>query len=136
MAPVEALDAAGRFRRVEQLFQRQAYPEAMPLIKALCDDDPKSAKYWGMFALVRLMRSADTAALQDVIDAVNQALRIDEDEPRALYAKALSYKRMGKEREALHYFKRTVSVEPANIDAAREVRLLSMRTADDKQTKR
>jgi hypothetical protein len=54
----------------------------------------------------------------------------------ALYTKALSYKRMGKDREAQHYFKRTVSVDPAHIEAAREIRLFALRNADEKKIKR
>lgn len=137
MAPVEVLDLAGKVKRVEQLCQRRSFDEALPIIRAVCAEAPNQAKHQGLLALVMLSRTTDTTAVsKEIVETVNHALRLDEDEPNALYAKALCYKRGGKEREAVHYFKRTVAVDPTNIDAAREVRLFSMRTQDDKKTKR
>lgn len=133
--PLEALDAQSKLRRIEQLFQRSAYDDALVIIRALVAEDRGSAGYQALFAYALLMKNPEGVA-KEVVDAVNVALRLDEDEPRALYTKALAYKRMGREREAVHYFKRTVEVEPGHIDAARELRLLTMRATDDKKPRR
>ena len=106
----------------------------MPIIRTLVDDDRKNAKYLGMLAYVLLGRtSAEGQIGKDIVDAVNQALRLDSDEVRALYTKARAYKRMGKEREALHYFKRTVAVDPNHLDATRELRLLLLRMSEKRK---
>jgi tetratricopeptide (TPR) repeat protein len=136
MAPPETLDVAGKIKRIEQLCQRAAFEEAWPVARALVEEAPNHAKHQGLLGYVALCRAADTVVPKDVIDAINVALRINEDEVIALYTKALAYKRMGKDRESLHYFKRTVAVEPGHIDAAREIRLFGLRQIDDKKTRR
>jgi tetratricopeptide (TPR) repeat protein len=82
---------------------------------------------------VLLGRTTDGQIGKDIVETVNLALRIDTDEIRALYTKARCYKRMGKEREALHYFKRTVAVEPNHLDATREIRLLLLRLSEKRK---
>jgi len=134
--PVEALDAPNKFKRVEQLCQRNAYEEALPIIRGLVEEDRRSAKYLGMLSHVLLGRSTDGTIAKDIVETVNQALRLDPDEPHALYTKARCYKRMGKEREALHYFRRTVVIEPNHIEASREVRLLLLRMNEKEKGKR
>ena len=122
-------------KRIEQLCARAQFDEAWTLMRAMVDEEPGSALYQGMLGFVALSRAPDTVP-KEVIDAVNVSLRINEDEVVALYTKALAYKRMGKDRESLHYFKRTVSVDPGHIDAAREIRLFGLRQPDEKKTKR
>jgi hypothetical protein len=131
---VETLDSAGKFKRVDQLCQRNAYDEALPIIRALVEEDRKNAKYLGMLAHVLLGRATtDSQIGKEIVETVNQALRLDSDEVRALYTKARCYKRMGKEREALHYFKRTVAVEPNHLEATREIRLLLLRLSEKRK---
>ena len=136
LAPTESLDPAGKLKRIEQLCQRSAFDEALPIIRGLLKDDPDNAAYQGQLGYLSLMSSTESNIPKAVFDAVNAALKLNDDEPTALYTKALAYKRMGKEREALHYFKRTVSVEPGHIDAARQVRLLGQKLAEEKKAKR
>jgi tetratricopeptide (TPR) repeat protein len=130
---LETLDASGKFKRVEQLCLRNAFDEALPIIRALVEEDRKNAKYLGMLSHVLLGRTTDGQIGKDIVETVNLALRIDTDEIRALYTKARCYKRMGKEREALHYFKRTVAVEPNHLDATREIRLLMLRLSEKRK---
>jgi tetratricopeptide (TPR) repeat protein len=131
---VSTLDAAGKIKRVELLCQRNQHEEALPIARALVEEDRKNPKYLGLLSHVLLGRLTGNDTIgKDIIDAVNQALRIDPDEVFALYTKARCYKRLGKEREALHYFKRTVAVEPNHLDAAREVRLLVLRMSEKRK---
>ena len=134
--PVEMLDAPGKLRRVEQLCQRHAYDEALPIIRDLIESDRKNATYLGVLSHVLLGRTTDNTIGKEIVETVNQALRIDPDQIQALYTKARCYKRMGKDREALHYFRRTAAVDPQHIDATREVRLLLLRMSEKKKEKR
>jgi hypothetical protein len=133
--PIEALDNAGRFRRVEQMVARNAFDEALPIIRALVEQERRNPSYLGLLASVLYGKGLEGTISKEIVDIVNQALRIHPDEVYSLYTKARCYKRMGKNREALHYFKRTVSVDPAHLEAAREVRLLMLRQ-NEKGTKR
>jgi tetratricopeptide (TPR) repeat protein len=131
--PIEDLDAAGRFRRVEAMLQRNAFDEALPIIRALVESERRNPSYLGLLASVLYGQGMEGTISKEIVDIVNQALRIHPDEVHALYTKARCYKRMGKTREALHYFKRTVAVDPAHLEAAREVRLLTLRQNDKKR---
>jgi tetratricopeptide (TPR) repeat protein len=133
--PLESLDAAGRYRRVEALCARSAFDEALPIIRALVESERRNPSYLGLLASVLYGQGIEGTISKEIVDTVNQALRIHPDEVHSLYTKARCYKRMGKLREALHYFKRTVTVEPTHLDAAREVRLLTLRQ-NEKTTKR
>jgi tetratricopeptide (TPR) repeat protein len=130
---VSTLDNDGKFRRVELLCQRNAWNDALPIIRSLLDEDKRNAKYLGMLSHVLYGRTTDANFPKELVDSVNQALRIDADEVHALYTKARCYKRLGKEREALHYFRRTLGVDPNHLDAAREARLLVSRLAERKK---
>jgi hypothetical protein len=131
---VSTLDSAAKFRRVELLCQRNAYDDALPIMRLLIEEDRKSAKYLGMLSHVLFGRTTTEEAIgKEIVDSVNQALRLDPDQVHALYTKARCYKRVGKEREALHYFRRTVAVDPSHLDAAREVRLLITRLAEKRK---
>ena len=130
---VDTLDADGKLKRVELLCQRNSFEDALPIIRGLVEEDRKNAKYLGMLSHVLLGRlGADATIGKEIIDAVNQALRLDPDQIHALYTKARCYKRLGKEREALHYFKRTVAVDPNHLEATREMRLLVLRMSEKK----
>jgi tetratricopeptide (TPR) repeat protein len=131
--PVESLDPAGKFRRVEALVARNAFDEALPIIRGLVESERRNPAYLGLLASVLYGQGVEGTISKEIVDTVNQALRIHPDEVNALYTKARCYKRMGKNREALHYFKRTASVDPAHLDAQREVRLLMLRQNDTKK---
>jgi tetratricopeptide (TPR) repeat protein len=133
--PLESLDAAGKYRRVEAMCTRGAFDEALPIIRALVESERRNPSYLGLLASVLYGQGIEGTISKEIVDIVNQALRIHPDEVHSLYTKARCYKRMGKIREALHYFKRTVTVDPAHLDAAREVRLLTLRQ-NEKGTKR
>ncbi|HET6334279.1 MAG TPA: hypothetical protein VFG30_13745 [Polyangiales bacterium] len=131
--PLDSLDPAGRFRRVEGMLARNAFDEALPIIRALVESERRNPSYLGLLASVLYGQGIEGTISKEIVETVNQALRIMPDEVHALYTKARCYKRMGKNREALHYFKRTVSVDPAHLEAAREVRLLTLRQNEKKR---
>jgi len=133
LADVESLDPDGKVRRVELLCQRAEYDEALVIARGLLETDRKNARYLGLLSHVLFGRATDTHVSKEIVEVVNQALRIDPDQIHALYTKARCYKRLGKEREALHYFRRTVAVDPTHLDAAREARLLVSRLSDKRK---
>ena len=130
--PVETLDNDGKYRRVQQLAARNAFDEALPIIRGLAEQERRNPAYLGLLASVLYGQGIEGTISKEIVDTVNQALRIHPDEVNELYNKARFYQRMGKNREALHYFRRTVAVDPAHLDAAREVRLLLLRQNDSK----
>src|SRR5207344_1250018 len=56
---ISTLDDAGRFQRVELLCQRNAYDEALPIMRGLLEHNRKDPKYLGMLSHVLYGRSTD-----------------------------------------------------------------------------
>lgn len=130
LSDLEGLDASGKLQRIELLCQRNAFHEALPYMRELLEEDRRNPKYLGLLAHVLYGRVSDTNWGKELVDCVNMALRSDPDEPYALFTKARCYKRMGREREALHYFRRLLAIDPDHMEAAREARLLASRLSD------
>jgi predicted TPR repeat methyltransferase len=68
-----------------------------------------------------------------IMEALDRALELHQDHERAHLCKAKMLQRMGRQTEAMRHFKRVVHINPNNVDAAREVRVASMR--EEKQEK-
>jgi tetratricopeptide (TPR) repeat protein len=65
--------------------------------------------------------------MQQITQALDRAIELHADHEKAQLYKAQLLKRLGRPQEALRHFKRVVSINPNNLDAAREVRVANMR---------
>jgi tetratricopeptide (TPR) repeat protein len=126
-APTEALDEAGKLRRAEQLTERRNFAEAMRIVDDLIACDPRNADCLGLRAWILYQQFTGNRPPRALLDAVDAALRVNEEQPRALYVKGLVFKRLGKQQDALRYFQRALDADPKNVEAEREVRLARMR---------
>jgi hypothetical protein len=125
--PVESLDEAGKLRRAEQLAERRNFVDAARIVDDLIACDPKNADSQAMRAWVLYQQFTGTRPPRPLLDAIENALRLNEEHPRALYIKGLIFKRIGKQNEALRYFQRALDANPQHIEAQRELRLAKMR---------
>jgi tetratricopeptide (TPR) repeat protein len=125
--PVETLDDAGKLRRAEQLAERRNFEEAARIADDLIRREPRNADFLALRALVLFQQFAGNKPSRALIEAIEAALRYNEEHPRALYLKGLVYKRMGREHDAVRFFQRTLDADPRHLDAQRELRLAKMR---------
>jgi tetratricopeptide (TPR) repeat protein len=125
--PVETLDDAGKWKRAEQLAERRNYAEATRIVDELIRHDAMNADYQALRAWILYQLFTGNKPSRPLIEAIEAALRLDEQHPRALYLKGLVYKRMGKENEAQRAFQRTLDADPHHLEAQRELRLAKMR---------
>jgi hypothetical protein len=125
--PVEMLDNEGKYRRAEQLAERRSFDDAMRILDELIARDATVADYQALRASILYQQFTGTQPSRSLHEAIERALRLNEAHPRALYIKALVLKRMGKEGEAIRYFKRTLEADPRHVEAKRELRLARMR---------
>jgi tetratricopeptide (TPR) repeat protein len=125
--PLESLDEAAKLRRAEQLAERRNYADATRIIDDLIACDPKNADFLAMRAYILYQQFAGGQPPRSLLDAIAAALRMNEEQPRALYVKGLVFKRIGKPHEALRYFQRALDADPHHIEAQRELRLARMR---------
>jgi hypothetical protein len=125
--PVEALDEAGKLRRAEQLAERRNFADAARIVDDLIACDPKNADSHAMRAWILYQQFTGARPARPLLDAIEGALRLDEEHPRALYVKGLIFKRIGKQKDAVRYFQRALDANPQHIEAQRELRLAKMR---------
>ena len=112
--PVEYLDELGKLRRAEQLATRRNFQEAERIVDDLIARDPSNADYHAMRALLCFTSSSAASGRRaPLLDAIERALRLNEEQPRALYVKGMVFKRMGKRHEAMRYFQRALDADPA-----------------------
>jgi tetratricopeptide (TPR) repeat protein len=132
----QILDAAMAFQKVEVLVRRRDYDQALELLERILAMHDKEADYHAMKAWILLQKHpTKDAPLERIIVSADAGLKIDPKHERANFCKALAFKRLGRENEALRYFRVTVEINPGNVEAAREVHLSEIRKQrDDKKT--
>jgi predicted Zn-dependent protease len=121
---------------IERLLRAREFDAALQLARRGVVDRPDRAAAHAMLGWALLQVDSTGPVSPELVDAVNRALRLDPEQPRGLYTKALAYRRMGREQDALRYFQRTARADPQHIDARRELRLAQMRGTTGKPTKK
>lgn len=134
--PLVAPTADHQEHAIERLLRARDFDGALLLARRAVADRPDRAAAHAMLGWVLLQVDPTGPVGQELVDAVNRALRLDPEHPRGLYTKALAYRRLGREQDALRYFQRTVRADPQHIDARRELRLAQMRGTVPKPTKK
>jgi tetratricopeptide (TPR) repeat protein len=123
------LETAMEYERVLVMARRHEYDHALELmtrILGVVNDDPE---YHAMYAWLLLQKFPGTdAPLQKMMDSVDKALAIHARHERANLLKAQILRRMGRQEEALQFFRIVAEINPRNVDAVREVRVATMRS--------
>jgi tetratricopeptide (TPR) repeat protein len=125
--PLEALDNDGKLRRAEKLIERRNFDEGMRIVDDLIARDATKADYHAVRAWALYEQFTGNQPPRSLIEAIERALRLNDEQPRALYLKGLVLKRIGKDAEAIRAFQRTLEADPRHIEAQRELRLAKMR---------
>lgn len=122
------LEATVEFQKAEVLMRRRDHAGARKHIEAALLMNPDEADYHAMLArvLFEQYEGAD-APLAQMLDEVNQAVLLAPKHDRAHYVRGLVLRRMGKEADAIRDFEKAAEMNPKNVEAQREVRLLRMR---------
>lgn len=125
--PFETLDNPGKLRRAEQLAEHRNFDEATRIVDGLIARDPGNADYLAMRAWLQYQLFVGNEPPKLLQDLIERSLRLNEQQPRALYLKGLVLKRMGRESDALRYFQQALDADPQHREAQRELRLAKMR---------
>lgn len=128
------LRAAMAFQKAEVLLRKGSLEEAEVEARRANDDDPEQAEYIALYAdiLSRKLERVKNASFEEVVKMVNKARKMQPDNIRVRLIRARVLKRAGDEEGALKEFRRVVSVQPHNVEAARELRLHELRKTDKK----
>ena len=133
---IAILTAAQEFEKANVLSNRGRFDEALESLDVVLELDPDQADHYALKAWVKLNVSppGDPAPLEEVLSLCDDALRraAKAYNERALYTKALTLKRLGKDDQAYACFRAVVENNPRHVEAAREMRLHEMRSRGGK----
>jgi tetratricopeptide (TPR) repeat protein len=125
----DVLESAMEYQKAEVLIRRRDYSGAMNLLRSALNKNPDESDVNALYAwLVHLMNPHDEGApFDDMLRALDRALRNNPRNERAHFYRGTILKRMKRDNEALKHFRAAVDINPRNVDAAREVRIAGMR---------
>lgn len=122
------LDSTVEFQKAEILVKRRDFPQAMQHLRDALAKNPDDPDYHALYGwLLHLMNPTEPAPFEEIVAALNRALTSNPNSDRAHYYLGVVYKRMKRDREAERHFRSAMQINPRNVEAAREVRLATMR---------
>lgn len=126
---ISTAEAALEFKKGEALLKTHNAAQAEVHLRKAVALAPERGEYAALLAFVRAKPNLDLGALRDLVKELDRVLAAEPTLERAVFYRAQLRRRAGMETEALQDFARAAELNPANIDAAREVRIHKMRTA-------
>jgi curved DNA-binding protein CbpA len=132
----QILDSAIAYERVLVFARKHLYDEALDLLHKILTITKDEPDYHAMHGWLLMQKhQGSDAPLQKITESLDRAIELHPEHEKAQLYKAQLLKRLGRHPEALRHYKRVVSINPNNLDAAREVRVANMREeAKDKTT--
>ncbi|MGB5366335.1 MAG: DnaJ domain-containing protein [Polyangiales bacterium] len=125
------VEAAINFQKVDVLVKRRRYDQALGICEAAMSVVRKEADYPAMKAWILLLR--DGVDEEETADEIRTLLRstfsINPDHVHGHFVRAHFLKRQGEHDKALKHFMKVARLDPNNLEAAREVRIGTMRHA-------
>jgi hypothetical protein len=125
----KVLQAATDHQKAEVMMKRGDLALAERFAASAAEGDPESSEYLSLLGWIRAQLTNDSASLLEPLKLLGTALQRDPKNDRALYYRGAVLKRLGQTAEAIRDFRAAAELNPKNVDAVREVRLHTMRTA-------
>ena len=123
------LGAATDFQKAEHFLKRGENKRAEELVRKALAADPEQPEYLAALAWLESMKveNQNEDSTMKCIGMLNEALKRNPKFEKAVFYRAMLYKRLGRDRDAMNDFRLSVDLNPRNIDSAREIRLHNMR---------
>ncbi|MET0387671.1 MAG: DnaJ domain-containing protein [Polyangiales bacterium] len=130
----QILDSAIAYERVQVFARKHQYDEALDVIQKILTITKDEPDYHAMHAWLLMHKfPGNDAPTTKIMEALDRALELHPEHEKAHASKGKMLQRLGRQAEALKHYRRVVAINPNNVDAAREVRVASMR--EEKQEK-
>ncbi len=126
----QVLEAATEFQKAEILMKRNPTDQQVfDLVKRAVSLDPEQVDYMALHAWLeaQLPQWQSKEKTAEKIAILDKCIQKNANCERAYFYRAMLYKRNDEPRKAIQDFKRVAEMNPRNLDAAREVRLYTMR---------
>ncbi|MEZ4223393.1 MAG: DnaJ domain-containing protein [Polyangiaceae bacterium] len=122
----KVMRAVTEYQKAEVLYKKRSLEAAEICARRAMEDDPEQADYVALYTVIASERRGD-GRMDDLIAALDGAIRREPQNERARFARAQIYKRMNRMDVAIRDFRWVAEQNPRNLDAVREVRLYQMR---------
>ncbi len=129
-AHVEETNAALEFQKAELFLKRRQYDVAEEHCQRAREAEPANADYVALLTWIAVERGGTNILaehLNEYVEALTLALKLNERCERAYSYRAQLYKRLNRPEKAHQDFKAVTEINPGNIDAAREMHLYKRR---------
>jgi curved DNA-binding protein CbpA len=128
----DVVEAALDYQKVDLFLRKKAFDDAIAILDRNIALSPGIADYPAKKAhALMLSRGTDDAGVRaQIVALLDRALGLDEKHEGAHFTKGQLLKKMGDSRGALVHFRAAVEANPHNIDAAREVRLSTLKKGE------
>jgi len=124
----QILDSAIAYERVQVFVRKHQYDEALDVLSKILLVTKDEPDYHAMYGWVLMHKHpGNDAPVNRIMEALDRAIELHESHEKAHVAKAKLLQRLGRPGDALRHYKKVVAINPNNVDAAREVRIASMR---------
>ncbi len=125
----DVVDASTEFQKAEVLLKRRDLSASEVHARRAFALDPEQSEHIALIAHLELQRTEEPIAIKALIEDLDRAISKNTRSVRALYYRALAYKKLGKSNDAMNDFRTVAELDPDHVDAAREVRLHQMRAS-------
>jgi curved DNA-binding protein CbpA len=124
----QILDSAIAYERVQVFARKHQYDDALEVLQKILTITKDEPDYHAMHASLLMQKfPGPDAPIGKIMESLDRALELYPNHERAQSCKAQMLKRQGRHAEALRHFRKVVSINPNNLEAAREVRVAHMR---------
>lgn len=123
------LDAASSFQKAEVFMKKKDFAQALKLSQEAYEADPTQADYVALYAWLQGTQRSEK--FEDLIELLDNALKENGDNVRALWYRSQLLKKSGDIKRAVKDFKQIIQLKPNHVEAKRELRVYSMRRRTD-----
>lgn len=125
------VEAAINFQKVDILVKRRRYDDALEICDKAMAVVRKEADYPAMKAWILMLKHGvdDEHVVDEIRKLLKLTFSINPDHVHGHFVRAHFLKRRGQHDKALKHFKKVAKLDPKNLEAAREVRVGTMRQA-------
>jgi tetratricopeptide (TPR) repeat protein len=131
----QILDSAIAYERVQVFARKRQFDDALELIQMILAVTKDEPDYHAMYGYILMNKfPSNDAPIVKIMESLDRALELHPEHERAHECKAKMLQRLGRPAEALKHFRRAAAINPNNVEAAREVRIATMREGQDKNS--
>lgn len=128
------IDADKLYQMAMVLMRQKKNEQAYEMIDEACQSCPTEGDYMAARAYLKMILEKETA--ENLLSVFREAIRHNPKSERAHFYFGQALKKENRTAEAKQQFQLTVEINPRNIEAAREIRLIEMRSKNTGKNKK